>query len=476
MPYVKSIPIHTTVNRSIAYILNPAKTDDLLYTTSLNCMANVADAYLAMKTVFEHYSGEKFNAPVPTEGKGSVKAIHYIQSFSPDENITPEEAHRIAKAFARKTFGDNCQIVIATHLDKGHLHNHYILNTYALDGKKFNDNQTTLKHIREYSDRVCLAFGIQPIAETKNKGKTLAYNEWEHKKRGTSWKQKIRLDIDRLIATAKNLDELLCELELMGYSIKRGKYISIKAEGQERYVRTKTLGEDYTEESLVSRILWRDVGSAVTLTGEPAPIRSEYLKAIDEVSELARTGQKIQRKRDSSVPYTPENDMDVYKLSAQLTIINRDNIHSIGELEGKIEKLKAEYENARQELNALSAKQESLGSLIEQAEKYFELLDKPSLTLSEKLKLNICKQAISSHNIQSRPELEQLKSTAQETAKKIALLKENFEKCRQLYEVYSDIAHTYYDISSGDYISRLVEEERQKREREAQQIKKNKAI
>ncbi len=375
-----------------------------------------------------------------------------------------------------KTFGDNCQIVIATHLDKGHLHNHYILNTYALDGKKFNDNQTTLKHIREYSDRVCLAFGIQPIAETKNKGKTLAYNEWEHKKRGTSWKQKIRLDIDRLIATAKNLDELLCELELMGYSIKRGKYISIKAEEQERYVRTKTLGEDYTEESLVSRILWRDVGSAVTLTGEPAPIRSEYLKAIDEVSELARTGQKIQRKRDSSVPYTPENDMDVYKLSAQLTIINRDNIHSIGELEGKIEKLKAEYENARQELNALSAKQESLGSLIEQAEKYFELLDKPSLTLSEKLKLNICKQAISSHNIQSRPELEQLKSTAQETAKKIALLKENFEKCRQLYEVYSDIAHTYYDISSGDYISRLVEEERQKREREAQQIKKNKAI
>lgn len=375
-----------------------------------------------------------------------------------------------------KTFGDNCQIVIATHLDKGHLHNHYILNTYALDGKKFNDNQTTLKHIREYSDRVCLAFGIQPIAETKNKGKTLAYNEWEHKKRGTSWKQKIRLDIDRLIATAKNLDELLCELELMGYSIKRGKYISIKAEEQERYVRTKTLGEDYTEESLVSRILWRDVGSAVTLTGEPAPIRSEYLKAIDEVSELARTGQKIQRKRDSSVPYTPENDMDVYKLSAQLTIINRDNIHSIGELEGKIEKLKAEYENARQELNALSAKQESLGSLIEQAEKYFELLDKPSLSLSEKLKLNICKQAISSHNIQSRPELEQLKSTAQETAKKIALLKENFEKCRQLYEVYSDIAHTYYDISSGDYISRLVEEERQKREREAQQIKKNKAI
>lgn len=61
-------------------------------------------------------------------------------------------------------------------------------------------------------------------------------------------------------------------------------------------------------------------------------------------------GKKVQRKRDSNAPYSPDNDMDIYKLSAQLTIINRDNIHSIGELEGKIEKLKAEYEKVRKEL------------------------------------------------------------------------------------------------------------------------------
>ncbi len=97
--------------------------------------------------------------------------------------------------------------------------------TYTLDGKEFNDNQTTLKHIREYSDRVCLAFGIQPILKSKGQSKILAYNEWEHKKRGTSWKHQIRLDIDRLIALAKNIDELLCELEMLGYEVKKGKYI-----------------------------------------------------------------------------------------------------------------------------------------------------------------------------------------------------------------------------------------------------------
>lgn len=107
MPYIKSVSIRTTVNRSIAYILNPDKTEELLYTTSLNCMTNAKDAYLAMKTVYEHFSGEKFNAPLPLKGKGSVKAIHYIQSFDPQDNVSPELAHRIAKAFARKTFGDD---------------------------------------------------------------------------------------------------------------------------------------------------------------------------------------------------------------------------------------------------------------------------------------------------------------------------------------------------------------------------------
>ena len=309
-----------------------------------------------------------------------------------------------------------------------------------------------------------------------SKGKTVAYNEWEHKKRGTSWKQQIRLEIDRLIATAKNIDDLLYQLELSGYSVKRGKYISVKAPEQQRFVRTKTLGEDYTEESIASRILWRDVGSDITLSGESAPIRSDYLKAIDEVSELARTGRKVQRKRISSMPYTPENDMDVYRLSAQLTVINRDNIHSIGELDGKIEELKAEYENARQELNALTAKQDSINSLIEQADLYFELANKSRLTLSEKLKLNICKQVINGSNIQSCAELEQLKSVKQEMNKKIAVLKKSFENCKQLYEVYADIASTYHDISRGDYISRLVAEERQRREREEQQNKKNKTM
>lgn len=469
MPYIKSIPIHNTVQRSLAYILNPDKTEDLLYTTALNCMANAEDAYLNMKMVYEHFSGKKYNEPSPLNGKGRVKAIHYIQSFDPQDNISPEEAHRISKAFARKTFGDDCQIVIATHCDKNHIHSHFILNSYSLTGKKFYDNQTTLNKIKEYSNRVCLAFGVQPYDKSKGKGKTMAYNEWEHKRQGTSWKQKIRLEIDRLISSVKNIDELLYELENLGYKVKRGKYISVKAPEQQRFVRCKTLGEDYTEASIISRILWRDVGANVTITGEPAPIRDDYISTINDVSQLARDGKKIQRKRDNSAIYSPENDMDVYKLSAQLTIINRDNIHSIGEIEGKIENLKATYENTRQELNNLLSEQDRLNSLVESADNFYELSEKSALSISEKLRLNICRQTMKKNNINSCEDFERLKQLQVETKQKISALNNSFEDCKKLYNVYADIAKTYHEISKGDYISRLVEE---KKRQEQNAVKK----
>ena len=121
MPYLKSICIHSTVRQCLRYILNPGKTEDLLFTSSLNCLCDADEAYLAMKMIYEHYSGKSYEAPMLQAGKNSVKAIHYIQSFKPDEDITPEKAHQIAKAFAKKTFGDDVQVVIATHTDKEHV-------------------------------------------------------------------------------------------------------------------------------------------------------------------------------------------------------------------------------------------------------------------------------------------------------------------------------------------------------------------
>ena len=85
----------------------------------------------------------------------------------------------------------------------------------------------------------CLAFGIKPIEPKQGVPQNIEYNEWEHKQCGTSWKEKIRLEIDELILKVKNVDELLAELELLGYTIRRGKYISVKAPEQQKAVRLK---------------------------------------------------------------------------------------------------------------------------------------------------------------------------------------------------------------------------------------------
>jgi hypothetical protein len=424
-------------------------------------MTDAYNAYLNMKANYEHHSGKKFESPLPPNGKGAVKAIHYIQSFDPKDNMPPELAHRIAKAFVRKTFGDDVQVVIATHVDKKHTHNHIIINSYSMSGEHFHANLKTLQRAREYSDRVSLAFGINPCHTEQTKGSSVAYNEWEHRKYGTSWKEKIRCDIDGLICKVRSLDELLYELEMKGYEVKKSKYISLKAPGQQRFVRTKTLGEEYTAESLASRILWRDVGSDVPLQDyEPSQLRDAYISVIGEVTILAQNKQKVQRRKSTAIPYSLQNDLDLYTLSAQLSIINRDHIRSIGELEGRIQSLTESTESQRQQINQLTLEYENLLTLQQKAELYFSLLKKSDLSPSEQVQLKICKMSIDRNQITTQDDLSYLASVIRNKGIKIAALKDDFKSSRQLFDVYSDIAKTYHEISQGDYISRLTEEGR----------------
>lgn len=444
-----------------------------MLTTSINCTTDAHDAYLQMKAAYEQFAKDKFNCPPPLKGKGTVKAIHYIMSFADEENVTPELAHKIAKAFVRKTFDEDVQAVIATHIDKSHVHNHIIINSYSLSGQKFYANQTTLRKIRETTNGICKAFGVKPALNFENKGRSMQYNEWEHKKNGTSWKQHIRDEIDSLIGSVNSLDELLQVLEERGYEIKRGKYISVKAPGQQRYVRTKTLGEEYTEDSLNTRILYREVGVGSTpIIDSKSQLRAAYAAIIGDVRILAEQHKKVQRKQNMALPYSTENDLDLYKLSAQLSVINRDNIGSIGELEGKISRLRAEYEKERQEINNYIEQHNRILSLLEQAQEYFVLSSKGELSASEQLKIVICKQSMENNDIHSPADVDNLRERTENLGKKISALKDKLEGCRQRYDVYSDIAKTYAEMSQGDYIGKLVVEEKRRREKEAKKRKK----
>ncbi len=403
MPIVKSVPVRTTVQKSLAYILNPNKTEGLLYTASINCMTDATDAYLNMKMVYELYSGHRFDEHLPKTGKGRVKVIHYIQSFSPDENITKEQAHRIAKAFARKTFGDDCQIVIATHTDKHHIHTHFILNTYTITGKRFYDNWHSRSHVRDYSDRVCLAFGIQPI-ESSGRTKSTRYAEWYNRGRGTSWKEQIRHELDRLVPEVKNLDELFAIMEEHGFSVRRGRYLMLKAPNQKRAIRLDNLGDLYSLDCLDIRILYHtgELQNCVRLTD----LQKAYGLVLGETITLKWKGK---------------NHTDIQRLAAQLAVISCESIRSIGEAEGKAEAYRAE-----------------------------------------------CRRIAG--------EIEKLDKSSADAEKRLSVLQNQYEKAKQHFDVYSDIVQTYRTISQGDYISKLVEEERKRQAAEKSRRKKNASL
>ena len=148
MPYCKSVAVHRDVKQALTYILNPDKTDERVLTVSTNCMTEPEYAYTQMKAVYEQYARHSYDDPPSKSGKSHVKAIHYIMSFAESENVTPELAHKIGMAFVRKMFGDDVQAVIATHVNTEHIHNHIIVNSYSLTGKRFYDNKASVRKMR----------------------------------------------------------------------------------------------------------------------------------------------------------------------------------------------------------------------------------------------------------------------------------------------------------------------------------------
>ena len=470
MPYVKCKAIHTGMKQRIQYILNPEKTEGMFFCNSLNCFTNAEDAYLNMKYIYENYTHHKYEEPLPKQGKARVKMLHYVQSFSPDDNVTPELAHRMALSLVRKAFGDNCQVVVATHTDKAHIHSHILLNVYGIDGQKFNSNKKTLSEVREHSDRVCLAFGIQPIMNNKHLGMT--YKEWDARRKGTSWKEQIRREIDTLVLSSKNFDELAATLEEKGYTIKYGKHTAIRAPGQQRFTRLSTIGEEYTIDSINSRILWKDdLGNACR---EDAYNKGKILTIcfagiITQLAKRIVDGKKPELKRDEKLPYLPNNDRDVFQIGAQLALINRLNIHSIGELEAISEETDEKIRKLTDEFNALNSRHSELDKLLQQIELYDDLSGKDKLSLSEKMRLQIIKQTLSRHGIRDKSDIDLLAAQNRELAEKTSALKNELEGCQNLKKAYQEIKDTYNDISKGDYISKLIERNRVQEESIAQE-------
>ena len=239
MAVTKTHPIKSTLKAAIDYIYNPEKTDGKLLVSSYGCTAETADIEFAWT---RRHSIDK----------GTNLGRHLIQAFEPGE-VTPDEAHEIGMQLAKEILGGKYEFVLTTHIDKDHIHNHLIFNAVSFtDHKHYHSNKRSYHYIRRTSDRICKEHGLSVIIPGQDKGKS--YIEHQAAQTGTSYKAKLKAAIDRLIPASADFEDLLLRLQREGYEIKRGKYVSCRASDQERFTRMKTLGADYTEEAVASRI------------------------------------------------------------------------------------------------------------------------------------------------------------------------------------------------------------------------------
>ena len=186
----------------------------------------------------------------PTD-KG-VLAYHIIQSFSPGE-ATPDQVHKIGCEFARRFLADRFECTVSTHLDKGHLHNHIVVNSVSYaDGKMFRNNFDTYYHgIRQVSDELCRENRLSVI-ETDGKGKS--YDEWLSGQAGKpTIRGMVRKDVEQAIAAADSFDGFITELQNMGYTVKYGprvEHIAVRHKDAQRNIRIDRLDPRFSETAL----------------------------------------------------------------------------------------------------------------------------------------------------------------------------------------------------------------------------------
>ena len=251
MATTRLIPLHTGKGRNfgkairnvIGYVSNPKKTHQGELVTGFGCNPETADGeFLLMKREYIAQTGR-------LRGKDDVIAYHLRQSFVPGE-ITPEEANRIGCELASRFTHGQHAYVVATHEDRRHVHSHIIISAVNLDcDRKFRNFWGSSKAIQRLSDTLCIQNGLSIIEQPKRRGKS--YNKWLGNEAKISQRDVLRKAIDAALARQpKDFEELLTMLQRGGWEVKRGKRISLKGKGQERFKRLDSLGEDYSEAAL----------------------------------------------------------------------------------------------------------------------------------------------------------------------------------------------------------------------------------
>lgn len=357
MPITKREPHYGSPKELINYILDEKHDGEKVgIASSINCNLETAlIEYLDIQ--------KKFNM------KGNRVAYHVIQSFSPKDNITPEQANEIGKRLCEELYSDY-QCVISTHIDKEHIHNHISINAINLYGKKLEDKLSNQKEglygLSDTSDKIAAEYGcyVMPRKTYFKDSKKDFYYQYKEQ----SFKEKIQIDIESIIYKCNSLEEFLDELSIMGYKIKRGKHISVKGIGMERYARISTIDVKYSVQNLYKLFKSKNDIKLLGIKVEQNEFNSILWKKANE-SKIAIEKSQISTEGKIYSEYQRTKYQEIqryYQLKKQLEYMDKYNIHSFYDIEEQIELLR----NKIKSINiALKKNKDKYNEIIERTEK-----------------------------------------------------------------------------------------------------------
>ena len=280
MATTRLIPMHQnkgkTVSKCLAdrteYAKNPDKTANGEFISAYECDPTTVDAeFLAAKRIYADRTGRS--------QQSDVIAYQVRQSFRPGE-ITPEEANKIGYEFAMRWTKGKHAFIVATHVDKAHIHNHIIYNSTTLDcTKKFRNFWGSTNAVRRLSDTICMEHRLSVILSPKpSRGH---YGKWLGEQKQPTFSDRLRQAIDvTLKQKPKDFEQFLILMEKTGYKVKRGAHIAFRGDGQQRFIRLRSLGEGYSEDEICEVI----AGVKLHLPRKTAAIKSD--KQVDLLVDI----------------------------------------------------------------------------------------------------------------------------------------------------------------------------------------------
>lgn len=364
MAYIKHTAIHTTPRAHLKYILNPGKNEDMKYSTAICCTNDYAAACEDFKEIYEAFAKDKFDNRTKSKYEG-VRIHSYIQSF--DESVSPETAHQIGVEWAKAMFGEDRPVIISTHTNTGHCHNHIAVCAYDVKGNRWFGDRITYNLAREASDRICLEHGLKIIKNPK-KHSSIKYKEWNSRKKGCSWKVKMADAIDRLIVQndVSDIASLIEKMRERGYVFTNEKRMIAKPANVKYGCSIAKLGYGYSVEMLQTRIANKQNEFAEINISAFLGVQVDYAVTVREKQlELYRS-----RSVSSNISYA-----EVKRTMELLNYVHNNHIHSVGDMEAVVSDAEMKVEKLSQKYFFLEKQEKLLALLNEYGSEYDRLLN-----------------------------------------------------------------------------------------------------